>query len=71
MISRLCFIKKLFLQEKKKMQDITKNNFDFIRVLLAFIVFVGHLGALSASEKLSFLTHSPVEVAVFSFFFLL
>ncbi|RXM52432.1 MULTISPECIES: acyltransferase family protein [unclassified Chryseobacterium] len=50
------------------MQNITKNNFDFIRVLLAFIVFVGHLGALSASEKLSFLTHSPVEVAVFSFF---
>ncbi|SDJ52298.1 acyltransferase family protein [Chryseobacterium jejuense] len=50
------------------MQDITKNNFDFIRVLLAFIVFVGHLGALSASEKLSFLKHSPVEVAVFSFF---
>lgn len=50
------------------MQSITKNNFDFIRVLLAFIVFVGHLGALSASEKLLFLTHSPVEVAVFSFF---
>lgn len=50
------------------MQSITKNNFDFIRVLLAFIVFVGHLGALSASDKLLFLTHSPVEVAVFSFF---
>lgn len=50
------------------MQDITKNNFDFIRVLLAFIVFVGHLGALSQSDKLYFLTHSPVEVAVFSFF---
>lgn len=50
------------------MQDITKNNFDFIRVLLAFIVFVGHLGALSVSPQLSFLEHSPVEVAVFSFF---
>ena len=50
------------------MQNIAKNNFDFIRVLLAFIVFVGHLGALSASEQLIFLTHSPVEVAVFSFF---
>lgn len=50
------------------MQDITKNNFDFIRVLLAFIVFVGHLGALSDSSQLEFLTNSPVEVAVFSFF---
>ncbi|MCQ9641777.1 acyltransferase [Chryseobacterium sp. WG14] len=50
------------------MQDITKNNFDFIRVLLAFIVFVGHLGALSVSPQLKFLEHSPVEVAVFSFF---
>lgn len=50
------------------MQSITKNNFDFIRVLLAFIVFVGHLGALSDSNQLTFLTHSPVEVAVFSFF---
>jgi len=50
------------------MQSITKNNFDFIRVLLAFIVFVGHLGALSDSKQLEFLTHSPVEVAVFSFF---
>ncbi|ROI01089.1 acyltransferase [Chryseobacterium sp. G0240] len=50
------------------MQDITKNNFDFIRVLLAFIVFVGHLGALSQSEPLHILTYSPVEVAVFSFF---
>ncbi|REC47038.1 acyltransferase family protein [Chryseobacterium pennipullorum] len=50
------------------MQDITKNNFDFIRVLLAFIVFVGHLGALSASEQLTFLTYSPVEIAVFAFF---
>ncbi|GEN73414.1 acyltransferase family protein [Chryseobacterium lathyri] len=50
------------------MQSITKNNFDFIRVLLAFIVFVGHLGALSDSSQLTFLTHSPVEVAVFSFF---
>lgn len=50
------------------MQDITKNNFDFIRVLLAFIVFVGHLGALSDASQLKFLTHSPVEVAVFSFF---
>jgi hypothetical protein len=35
-----------------QMQDITKNNFDFIRVLLAFIVFVGHLGALSQSASL-------------------
>ncbi|MGG7468393.1 acyltransferase family protein [Chryseobacterium arthrosphaerae] len=50
------------------MQDITKNNFDFIRVLLAFIVFVGHLGALSQSQQLHILTYSPVEVAVFSFF---
>ncbi|PKF74618.1 acyltransferase family protein [Chryseobacterium sp. PMSZPI] len=50
------------------MQDITKNNFDFIRVLLAFIVFVGHLGALSQSQQLYFLTNSPVEIAVFSFF---
>ncbi|QIY92138.1 acyltransferase family protein [Chryseobacterium gallinarum] len=50
------------------MQDITKNNFDFIRVLLAFIVFVGHLGALSQADQLHFLTYSPVEVAVFSFF---
>ncbi|GEJ47038.1 acyltransferase [Chryseobacterium sp. ON_d1] len=50
------------------MQDITKNNFDFIRVLLAFIVFIGHLGALSGSDQLTILTYSPVEVAVFSFF---
>ncbi|MEN4758808.1 acyltransferase [Chryseobacterium sp. C39-AII1] len=50
------------------MQDIAKNNFDFIRVLLAFIVFVGHLGYLSASADLEFLKHSPVEVAVFAFF---
>lgn len=50
------------------MQDITKNNFDFLRVLLAFIVFLGHLGALSASEKLKFLQYSPVEIAVFGFF---
>ncbi|WP_131327920.1 acyltransferase family protein [Chryseobacterium vrystaatense] len=56
------------MQKETKMQDITKNNFDFIRVLLAFIVFVGHLGALSDSSQLTFLTHSPVEVAVFSFF---
>ncbi|MBB6372726.1 acyltransferase family protein [Chryseobacterium shigense] len=50
------------------MQSITKNNFDFIRVLLAFIVFLGHLGTLSYSGQLHFLSHSPVEVAVFSFF---
>ncbi|WP_054511505.1 acyltransferase [Chryseobacterium sp. ERMR1:04] len=50
------------------MQDIAKNNFDFIRVLLAFIVFVGHLGFLSASPSLEFLKHSPVEVGVFAFF---
>ncbi|MBL1219299.1 acyltransferase [Chryseobacterium sp. L7] len=50
------------------MQSITKNNFDFIRVLLAFIVFVGHLGALSDSSQLEFLSNSPVEIAVFSFF---
>lgn len=56
------------MQKETKMQSITKNNFDFIRVLLAFIVFVGHLGALSESSQLTFLTHSPVEVAVFSFF---
>lgn len=50
------------------MQEITKNNFDFLRVLFAFIVFVGHLGVLSASESLAFLMHSPVELAVFGFF---
>ncbi|MDH6251174.1 peptidoglycan/LPS O-acetylase OafA/YrhL [Chryseobacterium sp. H1D6B] len=50
------------------MQDITKNNFDFIRVLLAFIVFVGHLGVLSQSPKLAILMYSPVEIAVFAFF---
>lgn len=50
------------------MQSIEKNNFDFIRVLLAFIVFIGHLGVLSASDKLAFLEDSPVEVAVFAFF---
>ncbi|ALR31480.1 MULTISPECIES: acyltransferase [Chryseobacterium] len=50
------------------MQDITKNNFDFIRVLLAFIVFVGHLGTLSASKDLKILEHSPIEIAVFGFF---
>lgn len=51
-----------------QMQDITKNNFDFIRVLLAFIVFLGHLGTLSASEELKILEHSPIEIAVFGFF---
>ena len=50
------------------MQEITKNNFDFLRVLLAFIVFVGHLGILSESKELAFLEHSPVEIAVFAFF---
>lgn len=50
------------------MQDITKNNFDFLRVLMAFIVFLGHLGALSASAELKFLQYSPVEIAVFGFF---
>ncbi|MFV0304799.1 MAG: acyltransferase family protein [Moheibacter sp.] len=50
------------------MQDIAKNNFDFIRVLLAFVVFVGHLGVLSDSEELAFLSYSPVELAVFGFF---
>ncbi|SEM19929.1 Peptidoglycan/LPS O-acetylase OafA/YrhL, contains acyltransferase and SGNH-hydrolase domains [Chryseobacterium taichungense] len=50
------------------MVTITKNNFDFIRVLLAFIVFLGHLGTLSASEKLAFLQYSPIEIAVFGFF---
>ncbi|WP_295202042.1 acyltransferase [uncultured Chryseobacterium sp.] len=50
------------------MQDITKNNFDFIRVLLAFMVFLGHLGTLSASKELAFLENSPVEIAVFAFF---
>ncbi|CAA7390329.1 hypothetical protein CHRY9393_02633 [Chryseobacterium fistulae] len=67
------FIKKLFLKvifarNKTSMQDITKNNFDFIRVLLAFIVFVGHLGTLSASKELAILENSPVEIAVFGFF---
>ena len=47
---------------------ITKNNFDFIRVLLAFIVFVGHLGTLSASDELRILQYSPIEIAVFGFF---
>lgn len=51
-----------------QMQDITKNNFDFLRVLLAFIVFLGHLGALSASKDLKFFEHSPIEIAVFGFF---
>ncbi|SDQ84335.1 Peptidoglycan/LPS O-acetylase OafA/YrhL, contains acyltransferase and SGNH-hydrolase domains [Chryseobacterium soldanellicola] len=51
-----------------QMQDITKNNFDFIRVLLAFIVFVGHLGTLSASKDLKIFEHSPIEIAVFGFF---
>jgi peptidoglycan/LPS O-acetylase OafA/YrhL len=50
------------------MQDITKNNFDFLRVLLAFIVFVGHLGTLSASKDLKIFEHSPIEIAVFGFF---
>lgn len=50
------------------MVTITKNNFDFIRVLLAFIVFLGHLGTLSASDKLTFLQYSPIEIAVFGFF---
>ncbi|WP_294303240.1 acyltransferase [uncultured Chryseobacterium sp.] len=50
------------------MQALTKNNFDFIRVLLAFIVFVGHLGALSASPDLKILENSPIEIAVFGFF---
>ncbi|SMP26890.1 acyltransferase family protein [Chryseobacterium profundimaris] len=47
---------------------ITKNNFDFIRVLLAFIVFVGHLGTLSTSKELKILQYSPIEIAVFGFF---
>lgn len=51
-----------------QMQDITKNNFDFLRVLLAFIVFVGHLGTLSASKELKILENSPIEIAVFGFF---
>lgn len=50
------------------MQDIAKNNFDFLRVLLAFIVFVGHLGGLSAVPELKILEHSPVELAVYGFF---
>jgi peptidoglycan/LPS O-acetylase OafA/YrhL len=52
----------------KTTQMITKNNFDFIRVLLAFIVFVGHLGTLSASKELEILHYSPIEIAVFGFF---
>ncbi len=51
-----------------QMQDITKNNFDFLRVILAFIVFLGHLGTLSASKDLAFLEKSPIEIAVFGFF---
>jgi peptidoglycan/LPS O-acetylase OafA/YrhL len=64
------FVKKVIFAQKlqMQMQDITKNNFDFIRVLLAFIVFIGHLGYLSATDTLAFLKHSPVEIAVFSFF---
>ncbi|WP_449389171.1 acyltransferase family protein [Chryseobacterium lineare] len=50
------------------MCDITKNNFDFLRVLLAFIVFLGHLGTLSASDELKILKYSPIEMAVFGFF---
>ncbi|WP_042723074.1 acyltransferase [Flavobacterium sp. B17] len=50
------------------MCDITKNNFDFLRVLLAFIVFLGHLGTLSASDELKILQYSPIEIAVFGFF---
>lgn len=50
------------------MKDITKNNFDFLRVLLAFIVFLGHLGTLSASKELKILENSPIEIAVFGFF---
>ncbi|WP_346983291.1 acyltransferase [Chryseobacterium sp. POE27] len=50
------------------MCDITKNNFDFLRVLLAFIVFLGHLGTLSASDELKILKYSPIEIAVFGFF---
>lgn len=60
--------KKLFLQKTTQMVDIRKNNFDFIRVLLAFIVFLGHLGTLSASKNLEFLQYSPIEIAVFGFF---
>ena len=52
----------------KTTQMITKNNFDFIRVLLAFIVFVGHLGTLSVSPELKILQCSPIEIAVFGFF---
>lgn len=51
-----------------QMQDITKNNFDFLRVILAFIVFLGHLGTLSASKELAFFEKSPIEIAVFGFF---
>src|SRR5690606_24266469 len=65
--------KKLFLHKQMQMQDITKNNFDFLRVLLAFIVFVGHLGALSSKNPLNpnglkIFEHSPIEIAVFGFF---
>jgi peptidoglycan/LPS O-acetylase OafA/YrhL len=56
------------LQKQIQMCDITKNNFDFLRVLLAFIVFLGHLGTLSASDELKILKYSPIEIAVFGFF---
>lgn len=62
------FIKKAIFVQTIQMQDITKNNFDFIRVLLAFIVFLGHLGTLSASKELKILENSPIEIAVFGFF---
>ena len=60
--------KVIFAGNKIQMQDITKNNFDFIRVLLAFIVFLGHLGTLSASPDLKIFEYSPIEIAVFGFF---
>ncbi len=60
--------KVIFAGNKIQMQDITRNNFDFIRVLLAFIVFLGHLGTLSASPDLKIFEHSPIEIAVFGFF---
>lgn len=50
------------------MLNINKNNFDFLRMLMAVIVFCGHFGALSGVEELKILQKSPIEFAVFAFF---
>ena len=50
------------------MQKITQNNFDFLRLSLAIIVFISHLGYLSQSEELAFLQIIPIDYFVFGFF---